>query len=113
MNVEFEGKKYPIIVNGQTGKIAGEIKNDYRKLIKVFFIVLAISILIMMSEFRGTHLKFSTYLSVCLQPSVLITAIIYIVSRNRQKKIKRKESAGEYVDSSSIKVQTIKEEKIL
>ena len=56
LNCEYEGKKYRYAVNGQTGKVVGELPISKKKLNKKFFLTFAIT----------TAISFAAMLGICM-----------------------------------------------
>ena len=85
-HIEFDGVKYPLYVNGQTGKIAADIPIDFKKF-GFFSLILTVIIFMLLNLFLTISMPKLTVLSILFN----IASIFILVKQNKKIVIRNEE----------------------
>jgi len=97
LSTNWNGKDYKFAMNGQTGKMVGDLPIDKSK----FWVTLALVLLV----FAGLGLALPNWsLKAALILGVIVTAIVGIIMKSGMKSVAKISTAGNYVTEEGLKI---------
>ncbi|GHU54502.1 hypothetical protein FACS1894132_09230 [Clostridia bacterium] len=96
LNHKYGGKDYEMVINGQTGKLAGTPPLSYKRLTVGSFILMALVFIIFLLSGLGTDTLNSSYIGLSVALSFIAAVIFFFVSKSKYK-FKKQVSATNYL----------------